>query len=156
RDARRFRRGRLVPVKERIPIFGDLLTWLCVLVAMIFTILALAKPVSVIATSHTGGVDLVVLQDGSASMHVTDVRGNRWQRSVVFLRALGESLRWENDRVALALFAHIATPQVRLTRDPNTLFFFLDHLGEAPPFRLDDDASWDTNIERGIYWGVRL
>lgn len=156
RDARRFRRGRLVPVKERIPIFGDLLSWLCVLLALACTILALAKPVSVVATTHTGGVDLVVLQDGSASMHVTDVPGNRWQRSVTFMRVLGESLRWENDRVALALFAHIATPQVRLTRDPNTLFFFLDHLGEAPPFRLEDDASWDTNIERGVYWGLRL
>ncbi len=156
RDARRYRRVRLVPVKERIPIFGDLLSWLAVLVALAFAILALARPVAVVSTRHTGGVDLVVLQDGSASMHVVDVPGNRWQRSVAFLRVLGESLRWEHDRVALALFAHIATPQVRLTRDPNTLFFFLDHLGTAPPFRLDDDASWDTNIERGVYWGVRL
>jgi Ca-activated chloride channel homolog len=156
RDARRYRRVRLVPVKERIPMFGDLLSWLLVLVALTFVMLALAQPVAVVSTRHTGGVDLVVLQDGSASMHVVDVPGNRWQRSVAFLRVLGESLRWENDRVALALFAHIATPQVRLTRDPNTLFFFLDHLGEAPPFRLDDEASWDTNIERGVYWGVRL
>lgn len=156
RDTRRYRRVRLVPVKERIPIFGDLLSWLLLLGALTFAMLALAKPVAVVSTRHTGGVDLVVLQDGSASMHVVDVPGNRWQRSVAFLRVLGESLRWENDRVALALFAHIATPQVRLTRDPNTLFFFLDHLGEAPPFRLEDDASWDTNIERGVYWGVRL
>ena len=58
--------------------------------------------------------------------------------------------------VALALFAHIATPQVRLTRDPNTFFFFLDHLDNGSPFRLEDDTSWDTNIERGIYWGLRL
>lgn len=156
RDTRRFRRGRLTPVKERIPIFGDLLSWLALLLALTATIVALARPVSVVATAHTGGVDLVILQDGSASMHVTDMPGNRWQRSVAFLRVLGESLRWERDRVALALFAHIATPQVRLTRDPNTFFFFLDHLGEAPPFRLEDDASWDTNIERGIYWGARL
>lgn len=156
RDARRFRRRRLVPIKERIPVFGDLLSWLAVLLALTCVVFALSRPVTVVSTAHTGGVDLVVLQDGSASMHVADVPGNRWQRSVAFLRVLGESLRWENDRVALALFAHIATPQVRLTRDPNTLFFFLDHLGEAPPFRLEDDASWDTNIERGIYWGVRL
>ena len=69
---------------------------------------------------------------------------------------LGESLRWEDDRVALALFAHIATPQVRLTKDPNTYFFFLDHLDTGSPFRLEDDDSWDTNIERGLYWGLRL
>jgi hypothetical protein len=43
-----------------------------------------------------------------------------------------------------------------LTRDPNTYFFFLDHLQDAPPFRLEDDTTWDTNIERGIYWGLRL
>ncbi|MDR1990372.1 MAG: VWA domain-containing protein, partial [Acidobacteriaceae bacterium] len=61
-----------------------------------------------------------------------------------------------NDRVALALFAHIAAPQIRLTKDPNTFFFFLDHLNEAPPFRIDDATTWDTNLELGVYWGVRL
>ena len=75
---------------------------------------------------------------------------------MTFLRTLGESLQWEDDRVALALFATIATPQIRLTRDPNTFFFFLDHLEDEPPFRLEDDTTWDTNIERGIYWGLRL
>ena len=105
---------------------------------------------------RTSGIDLVILQDGSASMRVRDVRGDRWRRSMAFLRTLGESLQWEDDRIALALFATIATPQIRLTRDPNTFFFFLDHLEEAPPFRLEDDTTWDTNIERGIYWGLRL
>jgi hypothetical protein len=89
-------------------------------------------------------------------MHVSDVRGNRWQRSMRFLRTLGEALRWENDRIAMALFAHMATPQIRLTKDPNTYFFFLDHLEGKSPFRLEDDGTWDTNIERGIYWGLRL
>jgi hypothetical protein len=73
-----------------------------------------------------------------------------------FLRTLGESLQWEDDRVALAIFATIAAPQIRLTRDPNTFFFFLDHLETEPPFRLEDETTWDTNIERGIYWGLRL
>jgi hypothetical protein len=89
-------------------------------------------------------------------MATKDMGGDRWRRSIRFLRALGESLRWEDDRVAMALFAHIATPQIRLTKDPNTFFFFLDHMEERSPFRLEDDASWDTNIERGIYWGLRL
>src|ERR671937_3155440 len=102
------------------------------------------------------GVDLIVLQDGSASMHVTDVAPDRWQRSVRFLRVLAESLRWKDDRIALALFAHIAAPQVRLTRDPNTFFFFLDHLDRESPFPLKDDTTWDTNIELGIAWGLRL
>ena len=58
--------------------------------------------------------------------------------------------------MAMALFAHMATPQIRLTKDPNTYFFFLDHLEDKSPFRLEDDGTWDTNIERGIYWGLRL
>jgi len=172
-DVAALRRRRTLPVRERIPFFGDLLAWLCLLAALTLTLVALARPQTAAAIIRTAGVDFVVLQDGSASMHVADAgaptgasagagevrRGqgaNRWRRSMRFLRMLGESLRWEDDRVALALFAHIATPQVRLTKDPNTYFFFLDHLDEGSPFRLEDDASWDTNIERGIYWGLRL
>jgi Ca-activated chloride channel family protein len=155
-DARAFVRQRHVPVEERIPYFGELLFWFFVLLAAASAIAALARPQAVTSLVRTAGIDLVILQDGSSSMHVTDVRGNRWQRSMRFLRTLGESLRWDNDRVAMALFAHMATPQIRLTRDPNTYFFFLDHLEDVSPFRLEDDSTWDTNIERGIYWGLRL
>ena len=155
-DARAFMRRRQVPVDERIPFFGELLFWFFLIMAAGSAILALAKPQAVTSLVRTAGVDLVILQDGSASMHVTDVKGDRWQRSMRFLRTLGEALRWENDRVAMALFAHMATPQIRLTKDPNTYFFFLDHLEGKSPFRLEDDGTWDTNIERGIYWGLRL
>jgi Ca-activated chloride channel family protein len=155
-DARAFVRRRRVPVNERIPFFGELLFWFFLILAAGSSILALARPLAVTSLVRTAGVDLVILQDGSASMHVTDVKGNRWQRSMRFLRTLGEALRWDNDRVAMALFAHMATPQIRLTKDPNTYFFFLDHLEDKSPFRLEDDGTWDTNIERGIYWGMRL
>jgi hypothetical protein len=73
-----------------------------------------------------------------------------------FLRLLGDSLSWHDDRMALTVFAHISTPQIRLTNDPNTVFFFLDHLQGRPPFRLEDDTTWDTNLEQGIAWGLRL
>ncbi|MGH9383119.1 MAG: vWA domain-containing protein [Vicinamibacterales bacterium] len=155
-DAHAFMERRQVPVNERVPFFGELLFWLCLILATAATIAAVARPQAVTSLIRTAGVDLVILQDGSASMHVPDVRGNRWQRSMRFLRTLGESLRWEDDRVAMALFAHMATPQIRLTKDPNTFFFFLDHLEDVSPFRLEDDGTWDTNIERGIYWGLRL
>ena len=121
-DARAFMRRRQVPVDERIPFFGELLFWFFVVLAAGSAILALAKPQAVTSLVRTAGVDLVILQDGSASMHVTDVKGDRWQRSMRFLRTIGEALRWENDRVAMALFAHMATPQIRLTKDPNTYF----------------------------------
>ena len=156
KDRRRFRRHRQLPVRERLAHFGGLVCWLCLIGATASTILAMARPTAAFPLVQAGGADIVILQDGSASMRVSDVAGDRWQRSVQFLRVLGESLRWKDDRIAMALFAHVAEPQVRLTKDPNTYFFFLDHLDKEPPFRLEDETTWDTNIELGIYWGVRL
>src|SRR5437867_362038 len=156
RDAARFQRHRLLPIRERIPLFGGLFFWLGVILACALAIVALAHPWVITSAVNTSGVDLIVLQDGSASMHVTDVEGDRWQRSMKFLRVLAQTLRWNNDRLALATFAHIAAPQVRLTKDPNTFFFFLDHLDRESPFPLQDDTTWDTNIEIGIHWGIRL
>lgn len=155
-DARRFARGRVLPVAERHPVIGDLAFWVAVGLATVFCTLALARPVARVSAVRRASADIVILQDGSASMHVTDVAPTRWQRSIVFLRAFGEMLSWRGDRVALALFAHHAAPQVRLTKDPNALFFFIDHLGEAPPFPLADDPTWDTNIETGLAWGLQL
>ncbi|MBM3782596.1 MAG: VWA domain-containing protein [Acidobacteria bacterium] len=159
RDVAALRRQRLLPVRQRMPLVGELLFWLCLIGALALTLLALARPQTTAALIRTAGVDFIVLQDGSASMHVKDVdgrTGNRWTRAARFLRVVGESMRWEDDRMSMALFASIAAPQVRLTKDPNTYFFFLDHLEDGPPFRLEDDSTWDTNIERGLYWGLRL
>ena len=155
-DERRLVRERVIPVVERRPRFGDLAFWATVGLAAICCILALARPVGRISLLQRGSADIVVLQDGSASMHVTDVAPDRWRRSVQFLREFAETLDWRGDRVALALFAFHAAPQVRLTKDPNALFFFIDHLGNQPPFSLEDDATWDTNIEEGVSWGLKL
>lgn len=155
-DARRMQRARLVPVRERFSLAGDLAFWLLVLVAASLCIVALAGPRARVAAVRTASADIVILLDGSASMYVKDVPPDRWRRSVRFLRTFAEALSWRGDRVALALFAHLASPQVRLTRDPNALFFFLDNLGDRSPFRLEDAPTWDTNIEEGIRWGLRL
>jgi Ca-activated chloride channel family protein len=155
-DRRRLLRHRTVPVRERFARVGGLLYWLCLILATMSATIALAEPRALVSMVRRSGIDIVILQDGSASMRVTDVAGDRWQRSIRFLWTLAEALRWKEDRIAMALFAHVATPQVRLTRDPNTFFFFLDHLRPASPFRLEDDSTWDTNIELGIYWGLRL
>src|SRR5207244_6589736 len=117
-----------LPSSQKCRLFDALLFWLCLILATASTILALARPHARISLVRTAGIDLVVLQDGSTSMRVSDVMGNRWQRSMRFLRQLGESISWKDDRIAMALFARIATPQIRLTKDPNTYFFFLDHL----------------------------
>lgn len=156
RAVRQYFASRSVPVGQRLGRGGDLWFWLLVIVAVTATALALARPVTVARVVRTAGADVVVLIDGSASMRVTDVPPDRWRRAIRFVQTFAETLSWREDRVALGLFAHYAAPQLRLTKDPNALFFFLDHLGEAPPFRLDVDTTWDTNLENGLYWGLRL
>jgi Ca-activated chloride channel family protein len=155
-DAARLGEGRILPVRQRFGLAGDLPFWLFLIAAITCAIIALARPHGPAQAVRQGGVDIVILADGSASMRTKDVAGDRWQRAMRFVRVLGESLAWKDDRVAMSLFAHIATPQIRLTRDPNTFFFFLDHLDQAPPFRLEDDTTWDTNLELGVYWGLRV
>jgi hypothetical protein len=156
-DARALRVHRVVPVRERFAIAGDLPFWLFLLPATACVIVALARPHGPAQAIRTGGIDMVILADGSASMRVRDIPGgDRWQHSMNFVRLVAESLDWDEDRLALTVFARIATPQVRLTRDPNTFFFFLDHLDQTPPFRIEDNTTWDTNLELAVYWGLRL
>jgi len=155
-DLRRLQARRALPVRERLGAIGDLAFWASVLLAASLCIIALARPQALVSVVRKASADVVVLQDASASMYVSDVRPDRWRRSVQFLRTFAETLSWQGDRVALALFAQLAAPQVRLTKDPNALFFFIDHLGEHSPFRLENTTTWDTNIEEGIRWGLRL
>jgi Ca-activated chloride channel family protein len=155
-DAARLVRARTVPVRERFGLAGDLGFWLSVILASALCVVALAGPRARVSVTRRASTDVVILLDGSASMYTRDVAPDRWRRSVRFLRAFSEALGWRGDRVALALFAHLAAPQVRLTKDPNALFFFLDHLGDHSPFRLEDNPTWDTNIEEGLRWGLRL
>jgi hypothetical protein len=155
-DLRQLRDRRSVPIRERFALGGDLWLWFFLILSCAALAIALARPRGVTTIVSRSGIDIVILQDGSASMHVTDVPPMRWARSMDFLRLLGDSLSWTDDRMALTVFAHIATPQIRLTKDPNTVFFFLDHLHDRPPFRLEDDTTWDTNLEQGIAWGLRL
>ncbi len=156
RDIRQMREQRALPVIERHAAGRGLWFWLALVGASACVIVALARPQALVSVTESASVDFVVLLDGSTSMRVTDVAPDRWQRSVSWLRTFSEVLGWRRERVALALFAHRAAPQVRLTSDPNALFFFLDHLSDEPPFRLRDDTSWDTNIEDGLGWGVKM
>ena len=155
-DVRRAVQDRTTPVAERYAFAGGLTFWLCLLLALTAVVTALARPQVLASVTENAGADFIILQDGSTSMRVTDVAPDRWQRSVAWIRMFAELLSWQDQRIALALFAHRAAPQIRLTRDPNALFFFLDYLGDESPFRLQDDTSWDTNIEEGIYWGVQM
>ena len=156
RDTRLAQRHRTVPVHEQFAFAGGLWFWLCLVLAIGSLVLALARPQVLASVTQNAGADFIILQDGSTSMRVSDARPDRWQRSVSWIRMFADLLSWQDQRIALALFAHRAAPQVRLTKDPNALFFFLDHLGDEPPFRLEADTSWDTNIEESLYWGVQM
>jgi Ca-activated chloride channel homolog len=155
-DARKYRAARLVPVRERFAPVGELAFWLALIAALSLTILALSRPQGITAIVRSPGVDIVLLVDGSTSMRVRDMGTDRWQRSMQWVRTLTKTLSWTGDRMALATFADIAVPQVRLTKDPNTILFFLDHLDDEPTFRLENDTSWNTNVEDAVYWGVKL
>jgi Ca-activated chloride channel family protein len=155
-DARKYGAARLVPVHERFSSVGELAFWLALIAALSLTILAIARPQGITAIVRSPGADIVLLVDGSASMRVRDMGTDRWQRSMEWVRTLAQTLSWDGDRIALATFADIAVPQIRLTRDPNTILFFLDHLDKAPTFRLENDTAWDTNVEDAIYWGLKL
>ena len=156
RAANRYLARRVLPFRERFALTGDLAFWLGLIAALTCLVVALARPQAVVTRARDAGLDVVVLLDGSTSMRVTDAAPDRWRRATAWLRTFAETLSWNDQRLALALFAYRPAPQVRLTGDPNAFFFFLDHLGEAPPFRLEDDTSWDTNIEEGIFWAVRM
>jgi Ca-activated chloride channel family protein len=159
-ELRRLQQRRVIPGREHYATAGELLLWLAIVIAAALLVVALARPGAPTTLPLRAGLDLIILQDASASMRVADTGADRfterWQRSMEFLRELGDALSWTNDRLAMIAFAHIATPQIRLTRDPNTLFFFLDHLHARPPFRLEDDETWDTNLEEAIAWGLRV
>jgi hypothetical protein len=102
-DARRSARDRVLPVRERFSLAGDLAFWLCVIIAASLCIVALARPQARVSVATTAGADIVILQDGSASMWVRDVKPDRWQRSVQFIRAFAEALSWKGDRVASSI-----------------------------------------------------
>lgn len=104
---------------------------------------------------NENSVDLVIIQDGSASMYVKDVKPDRWSRSMSWIKTLVETLSWKGDRIALTVFAYKASPVIRLTTDPNVVMFFLDNLKQSP-FALQDNITWDTNIEEGAYWGIKI
>lgn len=146
---------REVPVKEKYLFAGPMLVWLYLIISTACLIVAIARPQKIISVTNKNSVDLVIVQDGSASMYVKDMKPDRWGRSISWIRTLVEMLAWKGDRIALASFAYSASPMIRLTTDPNVVMFFLDHLKKSP-FPLFNDITWDTNMETGIYWGRKI
>ncbi len=146
---------RIVSLSEKYLLAGILSLWLCLIFGATFSITALARPQKLMSIKSDKPIDIIVILDGSASMYVSDVKPDRWGRSVKWLKTLIETLPWRGDRVALAAFAHKASPMIRLTSDPNVVMFFIEYMKESP-FKLQFDTTWDTNMEEGLYWGVKI
>lgn len=148
--------NRIVPVKEKFLLFGKLAGWAPLILVMVLGLLALSRPQARISITNKQSVDLILVMDGSASFRVKDVAPDRWQRSAQWVSNLIKNLNWKGDRLALAAFAYRASPFVRFTKDPNVILFFLGYLGKEPPFRLEEDTTWHSNVAEGIRWGFRL
>src|SRR5215204_56678 len=71
-ELHRLRQCRVSPVREHWSLLGDLPFWLCVALACAGLVLALARPRAAAPGLGRLGLDVVVLQDGSASMYVRD------------------------------------------------------------------------------------
>lgn len=151
-----YENNRIVPVKEKFLLFGKLAGWALLILVMTLGLLALSRPQARISITNEQSVDLVLIMDGSASFRVKDVTPDRWQRSTRWIGNLIKNMSWRGDRLALAAFAYRASPFVRFTKDPNVILFFLDYLGKEPPFRLEEDTTWHSNVAEGIRWGFRL
>jgi len=67
-DTRRYTHERVVPVRERFTLAGDLAFWLSLILAASLCIVALARPQARVVIVRKAGADIVILQDGSASM----------------------------------------------------------------------------------------
>src|SRR5687767_15006814 len=71
-ELRRLRTRRSLPVRQRFALGGDLWPWLFLTLALASLAGAAARPRGVTTQISRAGLDIVVLQDGSASMHVQD------------------------------------------------------------------------------------
>lgn len=83
--------------------------------------------------------DLVLVLDRSVSMRATDVSPTRFARAIAEIKAFLEEKPAEIDRVALVGFSNAAVAMSHFTRDLQSLFFYLDWLGEdtRPNFGTD-------------------
>ena len=122
---------RMQPVRERFALVGDLPFWLFLILA---TICADRRAGPAARAGDRAAPGRHRSRDPAGRLGVDAGQGRR-RRPLAALDALPADARrfasWKDDRIALALFAHIAAPQIRLTKDPNTFFFFLDHLDKA-------------------------
>ena len=74
----------------------------------------------------TKGIEVVFVMDVSNSMLAQDIRPNRLERSKLMVSNLIDNMK--NDKIALAVFAGEAYPQLPITNDYTSAKMFLDQI----------------------------
>src|SRR3989344_7734981 len=87
----KYLKDRTVPIKEKHRFLGQLSVWGFIILAILLLVIAMAGPAKILSVKDDTSVDLVIIQDGSASTRVRDLKPDRWQRSMMFLRTLTET-----------------------------------------------------------------
>ena len=85
--------------------------------------------------------DLILILDRSASMNARDVPPSRFGRAIEEIKAFLAEKPAEIDRVGLVGFAGTALTLSHLTRDLDTVFFFLDWIDEDPRVYFGTDLT---------------
>ncbi len=120
---------------------SDLLALGCALVTLGALVLAAMRPQVLVAweVPEFEQRDLVLVLDRSVSMRATDVTPSRFARAVTEIKTFLEEKPAEIDRVGLVGFSNAAIAVSYLTRNVDSLFFYLDWMAEdtRPNFGTD-------------------
>ena len=147
RARRRFRQAVVPPHLSRV---SRLTTWrrdwatvAIASVALSAVVVALMHP-QILLDSQTpeyAREDLVIILDHSASMGARDVPPSRFARAVQELKTFLAKRPEIIDRVGLVEFAGTSIVLSHLTRDVDSLSFYLDWIGETPEVRFGTDLG---------------
>lgn len=120
----------------------DRLVLVAALVAITFVTLGLMRPQVMLEqrTPNHERMDLIIVLDRSVSMRARDVSPSRFGRAIEEIRTFLSHKPDAIERVGLVGFAGTALIVSHLTRDLNTLFFYLDWIEE------DDQPHFGTDL----------
>ena len=147
RTRARFRRAALPPALGRLSRLTtwrrDLIVGALALVAYAATVLAVTRPQMLVDANvpQYAREDLVIVLDHSASMGARDVPPSRFARAVQELKTFLRDKPDIIDRVGLVEFSGTSLILSHLTRDIDSLSFYLDWIRESPEVRYGTDIG---------------
>ena len=125
---------------------SDLVLGICLIVASVTLVLALMRPQLLLdrLVPVYEKQDLILILDRSVSMQARDVPPSRFTRAINEIRSFLNDKPQSIDRVGLVGFAGTAVVLSHLTRDLETLFFFLDWLVD------EENIYYGTNVSGAL------